>query len=226
MEGFAPAVRLAKSAGLVDNPYHPDYSAQESVVVMMEFQENAQLADLIRRGAGGDERALEQIYLRFKRPLFSLACRYAGNASAAEDILQEAFLRAFTRLGEVNNPATFSAWLYRITINVSLSHLRASRHERRAAVPLGDLEGMLAAPAASVDGGDLRRPLEDAIRELPARLKSVFLLHDVQGFKHEEISSMLGLSTGTTKSHLFKARLKLRRRLLKSGALADRKNEE
>ncbi|MBN2198738.1 MAG: RNA polymerase sigma factor [Candidatus Aminicenantes bacterium] len=193
---------------------------------MTESKENAQLADLIRQGAEGDERALEAIYRRFKRPLFSLACRYTGNASAAEDVLQEVFLRVFTRLGEVNNPATFSAWLYRITINASLSQLRASRHERRAAVPLGDVEDVLAAPAVGADGGDLRRPLEDAIRELPARLKSVFLLHDVQGFKHEEISSMLGLSTGTTKSHLFKARMRLRNRLLRTGALASGKSKE
>lgn len=223
MEGFAPAATLVNSGGFVDNSAYP---AQEPVAVMNELQKNAQLADLIHRGAGGDERALEEIYARFKRPLFSLACRYTGNASAAEDVLQDVFLRAFTRLGEVNNPATFPAWLFRIAVNASLSHLRSSRRERQSAVPLGGLEGTLAAPAESEGGRDMRRPLEEAIQELPARLKSVFLLHDVQGFKHEEISAMLGCSTGTSKSHLFKARLKLRNRLSRSNALSDGNDKE
>ncbi|OGD27878.1 MAG: hypothetical protein A2Y56_12470 [Candidatus Aminicenantes bacterium RBG_13_63_10] len=223
VEGFAPAATLAKSAGFVDNPL---YSTPELTGVMTESQENAQLADLIRQGAGGDEQALEHLYGRFKRPLFSLACRYTGNASAAEDVLQEVFLRVFTRLGEVNNPETFSAWIYRITINASLNHLRASRHERRSAVPLGDLEGVLAAPAEAVSGSDMKRPLQDAIGALPARLKSVFLMHDVQGFKHEEISAILGCSVGTSKSHLFKARLKLRKRLVKSRALSNSSAKE
>lgn len=217
MEGFAQAATLAKSAGFVDNLAYP---RQEPAAAMSQPDEISRLADLIDRGAGGDERALEEIYARFRRPLYSLACRYTGNASAAEDVLQEVFLRAFTRLGEVNNPATFPAWLYRIAVNASLSHLRASRRERKAAVPLGGLEGVLAAPAESEGGRDLRRPLEEAIQGLPARLKSVFLLHDVQGFKHEEISAMLGCSAGTSKSHLFKARLKLRKQLAKTGALS------
>lgn len=224
MQGSVPAATLAKDAGIVDNPLY--LNRESGAMNDIQTQANEQLADLIRRGAGGEERALELIYSRFKRPLFSLACRYTGNASAAEDVLQEVFLKAFTRLGEVNNPATFPAWLYRITINASLSQIRASRHERRGAVPLAALEGVLAAPAEAANGGDMRRPLEEAIRELPERLKSVFLLHDVQGFKHEEISSMLGLSTGTTKSHLFKARLKLRERLARSGALSCAKNKE
>lgn len=217
MESCAPATSLAKGAGIVDNlPYH--VRERTDAMSDLQLEENEQLDALIRRGADGDERALEEIYSRFKRPLFNLACRYTGNLSAAEDVLQEVFLKAFSRLGEVNNPATFSGWLYRITINASLSHLRSSRHERREAVPLGAMEGMLAAPGDPEGQGDMRRPLEDAIRSLPRRLKSVFLLHDVQGFKHEEISAMLGCSVGTSKSHLFKARLKLRSHLLKSRA--------
>ncbi len=223
MADFAPASALVNPPGFMDNGL--GIPAREAGA-MIESQANEELADLIRLGAEGDERALERIYNRFKRPLFSLACRYTGNASTAEDILQEVFLKAFTRLHEVRNAATFPAWLYKIAVNASLSHLRATRHERREAVPIAELEGVLAAPSEGEEQSGLRRPLEEAIRNLPGRLKAVFLLHDVQGFKHEEISAMLGLATGTTKSHLFKARLKLRKYLIKSGALIKKSDKE
>ncbi|MBM3298093.1 MAG: hypothetical protein FJY83_10915, partial [Candidatus Aminicenantes bacterium] len=103
VQGSVPAATLAKNAGIMDNPL---YLNRETAGAMndIQTQANEQLADLIRRGASGEERALELLYSRFKRPLYSLACRYTGNASAAEDVLQEVFLKAFTRLGEVNNP--------------------------------------------------------------------------------------------------------------------------
>ena len=220
---------LAKSAGIGDNQTQT-FEELSGAMTRSQLQPQPQpfsplqadeaLADLIRRGAGGDENALEAIYHRFKAALFNLACRYTGNAAAAEDVLQEVFLKAFTHLSEVNNVATFPGWLFRITVNASLSYLRSRKVERRSSVPLSDVEGVLAASSKEETGSRLRKPLEEAIQTLPQRLKSVFLMHDVQGFKHEEIAGILGCTVGTSKSHLFKARMRLRDRLLKTGAVS------
>ena len=207
---------LVKSAQMGDNQR---YSCEELTALMTRdsrpFDEN--LAELVRNGAAGDERSLEAIYHRFKASLFGLACRYTGDAVAAEDVLQEVFLKAFTHLQEVSNIDTFPGWLHRIAINTCLSYIRAHKTERRGAVPLGDVEAVIAAPQQDETSEALKKPLEKAIQALPHRLKSVFLMHDVQGFKHEEIAGILGCSVGTSKSHLFKARMKLRDRLLKAG---------
>jgi RNA polymerase sigma-70 factor (ECF subfamily) len=220
---------LVKSAGIGDNQLQP-FEELAGPMTRSQVRPQSQpssllqadeaLADLIRRGAGGDESALEAIYHRFKAALFNVACRTTGNASAAEDVLQEVFLKAFTHLSEVGNIATFPGWLYRITVNTSLSYIRSRKAEMRSAVPFSDVEGVLAASTKEETAGRLRKPLEEAIQTLPQRLKSVFLLHDLQGFKHEEIAGILGCTVGTSKSHLFKARMKLRDRLLKAGAVS------
>ncbi len=206
---------LVKSAGIGDNQ---PYSSRELAVLMTRpiQPSDEALAELVRNGAAGDERALEAIYHRFKASLFGLACRYMGDAVAAEDVLQEVFLKAFTHLHEVASIDTFTGWLHRIAVNTCLSHIRAHKAERRAAVPMGDVEAMIAAPQQDETSESLKKPLEEAIQKLPHRLKSVFLMHDVQGYKHEEIAGILGCTTGTSKSQLFKARMKLRDRLLKA----------
>ncbi|KPJ59534.1 MAG: hypothetical protein AMJ46_10970 [Latescibacteria bacterium DG_63] len=171
--------------------------------------------ELVRRGARGDEKALEAIYHRFKTPLFNLARRYTGDEAAAEDVLQEVFLAAFTHLADLENVARFQSWVFRIAINTCLSYVRSRKPEMRRSVPLSEVEDVVAAPANLESGSALRRPLEEAIQALPGRLRSVFLLHDLEGFKHEEIANILGCTVGTSKSHLFKARLKLRKQLIK-----------
>jgi RNA polymerase sigma-70 factor (ECF subfamily) len=215
---------LVKDGRFGDNQLYPGEElsgvmTQSTSQPQSPFQPDDALADLIQKGIGGDERALEAIYHRFKSLLFSLAYRYTGNAAAAEDVLQDVFLKAFTHLHEVDNAVTFPGWLHRIAINTSLSYIRSRKAEMRGAVPLSEIEGVLAAPAADERGGLLKKPLEEAIQTLPHRLKSVFLMHDVQGFKHEEIAGILGCTVGTSKSHLFKARLKLRDRLTKAKAI-------
>lgn len=201
---------LVKSAVMSDNKAH---SFEEQIGAMTEPHENETLAELVQRGAEGDEKALEAIYHRFKTPLFNLACRYTCDVDAAEDILQEVFLTAFTHLADLENVARFPGWLFRIAINTSLGHIRSRKAERRNFVRLSELAGVMAVPSDEESSSTLRRLLEEAIQALPERLKSVFLLHDVEGFKHEEIARILGCTVGTSKSHLFKARLKLRAHL-------------
>jgi RNA polymerase sigma-70 factor (ECF subfamily) len=176
-------------------------------------ERESDLAGLIQAGVRGDHSALEQIYHRFKTPLYNLAYRYTLDAAAAEDILQEVFIKVFTHLGDITNADTFPAWIYRVAVNASLSYLRVRKRERQKSVPLASIEGRLEEASYDADTSHLRRPIEDAVQTLSERLQSVFLLHDVQGFKHEEIAGILGCSTGTSKSYLFKARMKIRKQL-------------
>ncbi len=168
------------------------------------------LAALIARGRDGDASALEAIYNRFRVSFFGLARRYAGDRATAEDLLQDIFVKIFTHLDNVKSAEMFPGWAYRIALNTCFSHLREKRVSTARNVALDDVEFALFDASAAGPESDLRKPLEEAIAGLPARLKQIFLLHDVQGFKHEEIASLLRLSVGASKSQLFKARLKIR----------------
>lgn len=168
------------------------------------------LDDLIARGRDGDALALEAIYYRYKTALFNMAYRYTYDRSTAEDLLQEIFIKVFTHLGDIRKTQTFTGWVYRIALNTCYSHLRGKRAELQKNVPLAEVEGTLHEVQENSLARDVRKPLDDAIAGLPRRLKEIFLLHDVQGFKHGEIARMLGLSVGTSKSQLFKARLRIR----------------
>ncbi len=168
-------------------------------------------ADLIRRAQEGDAVATEVIYNRLKTPLFNLAYRYTFDRPAAEDLLQEIFLKIFSHLDDVQKMDTFIAWAYRIALNTCFSYLRLKKGEFQKTVSISDIEGTIQDVSRETSPeNDVRKPLDKAIETLPHKLREIFLLHDVQGFKHEEIAGMLGLSVGTSKSQLFKARLKLR----------------
>jgi RNA polymerase sigma-70 factor (ECF subfamily) len=97
-----------------------------------------------------------------------------------------------------------------VGINASLSYLRSRKREIKKSVPMSEVEGKLAEATYDADMSHIRKPLDEAINALSDRLKSVFVLHDVQGFKHEEIAGILGCKIGTSKSHLFKARVRIR----------------
>jgi RNA polymerase sigma-70 factor (ECF subfamily) len=191
---------------------------EEMISVMTQLSDDLSLPVLVTRAADGDERALEAIYHRFKTPVFNLARRYTGSPAKAEDVLQDVFVTAFTHIGEVREAARFPGWLFRVAVNTSLAHLRSGGVHGRAYIAIQDVEGSLPAPGDVASELAARRPLEQAIDVLPPKLKTVFLLHDVEGFKHEEIAGMLGCTVGTSKSNLFKARMKLRQCLTEKGA--------
>jgi RNA polymerase sigma-70 factor (ECF subfamily) len=191
---------------------------KEKISCRAELPGEVPLPDLIRLAQGGDTGAMEAIYAHLKTPLFNLAFRYTFNRAAAEDLLQEIFLKVFSHLEDVQNMDTFVPWAYRIALNTCFSYLRLKKAELQKTVSLTDVEGTLQDVDRDVSPeNDIRKPLDKAIGTLPHKLREIFLLHDVQGFKHEEIARMLGLSVGTSKSQLFKARLKLR------GYLRDRR---
>ncbi|MGD1008812.1 MAG: RNA polymerase sigma factor [Candidatus Aminicenantales bacterium] len=172
--------------------------------------DKARLADLLARGRSGDLAAMESIYEMFKRPVFGLQYRHTLNQAVAEDLLQDVFLKVFSHLREVRDADTFPAWVFRIALNTCYSYLRQQKAQGGKTVPLSEMEGQILDEGAEPVESDLKEPLETAVESLPPRLRSVFVLHDVQGYKHEEISRLLGCSVGTSKSQLFKARMKLR----------------
>jgi len=172
--------------------------------------DKARLAELVERGRAGDLAAMESIYEMFKRPVFGLIYRHIQNQAVAEDLLQDVFLKIFSNLGNVRDAGTFPGWVFRIALNTCYSYLRQKKAQGDKLVSLDDLGGNVEDRASEAVEKDLRGPLEQAIQTLAPRLRSVFILHDVQGFKHEEIARTLGCAVGTSKSQLFKARIKLR----------------
>jgi len=222
---FTQVLALALMGQIGDNSLRPDRercvggwtAVTEDQVV--DIKDNAALERLLARGRGGDDRAMESIYGMFKTRVFQLAYRHTYNPVIAEDLMQEVFLKVFTHLGEVKAAETFPAWVYRVALNTCYSYLRGKKLRSERTVPLSEIEGKLDEAVYDTHEKEIGKPIDDAIQVLPARLRSVFVLHDVEGFKHGEIARLLGCSVGTSKSQLFKARLKVRDALKGRGVL-------
>jgi RNA polymerase sigma-70 factor (ECF subfamily) len=193
-----------------NQPVHPMKEEKEKELQKTGADSAAEFSSLIRRSQEGDSLAIEAIYEQYKRPLFTLAYRYTYNSATTEDLLQEIFIKVFTHLKDIEKVETFSGWVYRIAINTCYSYLREKKDELQKTIPMSDVKAEVEEPREQSRDLDLKKPLDEAIETLPKKLKTVFLLHDVQGFKHHEISRMLDCSIGTSKSQLFKARLRLR----------------
>lgn len=225
----ACSLLLAVPGRIGDNTLRADYESFLEACLAVEREkgtgpvrgtaDKARLEDLVRRGREGDLAAMESIYGMFKGPVFGLVYRYAQNRAAAEDLLQDVFLKIFGNMPKVRDAATFPGWVFRIAVNTAYSYLRQKRAQADRHVPLEELEGRIEDRTSPRVEKDLQGPLEQAVRALAPRLRSVFLLHDVQGFKHEEIARTLGCAVGTSKSQLFKARVKVREYLKAKGAV-------
>ena len=180
-------------------------------------------AEAIERAKQGDEEAFEVLYHLHKRRVYSLCLRMTANTAAAEDLTQEAFLQLFRKIGTFRGESAFSTWLHRMAVNVVLMQLR------KKGLPLVSLEETMETEEESPKkepgaedvrlAGSLNRlQLEQAIDDLPPGYRMVFLLHDVEGYEHNEIAEMVGCSIGNSKSQLHKARMKLRELLKTSRA--------
>lgn len=163
---------------------------------------------MIERAREGDELAYRALYDAHVDRIYRLAYRMAGDDDLAKDFTQEAFLRAFDKLDQFRGDAAFSTWLHSIAVSVSLNGLRKVDRHRKRERSLED-----AAPLATanrrVDPG-VRDRLNDAVDELPDIYRTVFLMHDLEGYSHGEIAETLGVAEGTSKARLFRARAKLR----------------
>lgn len=228
-EMSACSLVLAVPGQIGDNGLRVEYGSFLEALLTLEREkgrgpawgtaDKGRLEELVRRGREGDLAAMESIYTMFKGPVFGLVYRYAQNRAAAEDLLQDVFLKVFGNMGRVRDAATFPNWVFRIALNTAYSFLRQKRVQADRNVPLEDLEGRLEDRTSAPVERDIQGPLDEAVRALAPRLRSVFILHDVQGFKHEEIARTLGCAVGTSKSQLFKARVKVRKFLRAKGAV-------
>ena len=174
--------------------------------------------ELIERARAGDARAVRALYERYAPRVYAVVRRIAGDDELARDYAQEAWIRAIRALPTFRGDARFSTWLHRIAVNAALQAARKAESRRRHEGPRP--EEVAVAPAA----GDalLQQRLEGALDRLPQGMRQVLILHDVEGYTHDEIGEVLGVTAGTSKSQLFKARAKMRE-LLRS--LADRAPE-
>jgi len=159
--------------------------------------------------ARGDARAFERIYARHVARIHSLARRMIGPEDA-DDATQEIFVRAWTRIATFRGDAAFGTWLHRLAINVLLGRRASLATHRDRFI---EADAAIASAPARPASTDLRMDFETAIERLPSGARQVLVLHDVEGYKHEEIAGMLGISTGTSKSQLHRARMALRAHL-------------
>ena len=156
-----------------------------------------------------DVPAFEELYRQHSGRLFNLAWRMCGTRTDAEDLLQEIFLLAFRKLPDFRGDSAVGTWLYRLAMNRCLDHLKSRQTRSNDATSPLD-EQLLPSGQVVREEGINRIDLERAISRLPDGARAAFLLHDVEGFQHHEIATILGISEGTSKSQVHKARLRLR----------------
>ena len=191
-----------------------DVTADESI-------EQVSDPELARRAAEGDDAAFEQIYRRHFRRVYSLCLRMMGNPTGAEDLTQEVFTTLYRKIGSFRGESQFTTWLHRMTVNQVLMHFRKSSTKNELTTDEGETPIQIVQGTENASRMPIvdRIALERAIEQLSPGYRSVFILHDVEGHEHEEIGRMLGISAGTSKSQLHKARLKLRGLIRKQAAL-------
>jgi RNA polymerase sigma-70 factor (ECF subfamily) len=167
---------------------------------------------LVARAQAGDLEAFEALYRAHRGRVYALCYRMAGEASLAEELAQDVFVRAWQRLGSFRGESAFSSWLHPLTVNVALSE-RRSRRRRTSRVMSTDDPSVYERPEMPKAGPEAGVDIDRALETLPAGARAVFVLHDVEGYKHEEIARMTGVATGTSKAQLHRARRLLREAL-------------
>lgn len=182
-----------------------------------QSQSAADDLELVRAAASGDAAAFERLYAQHHRRVYSLCLRMLGNQTQAEDLTQEVFLQVFKKLGSFRGDSAFTTWLHRLTVNQVLMHFRKRGVKLEHTSEEGDFTNVTETPLQSTRRISMvdRLALEKSVAQLPPGYRSVFVLHDVEGYEHEEIAGMLGVSIGTSKSQLHKARMRLREFLTK-----------
>ncbi len=164
----------------------------------------------VESAASGDRRAFERLYRAHVDRVFSICVRMLGDRTFAEEVTQDVFIRVWEKLPGFRGEAAFSTWLHRVAVNVVLTRRKLAALQRDRTVD--DEDAIDAVPAQPASVGD-RLDLEAAIAGLPRGARRIFVLHDVEGFTHEEIGEQLGITGGGSKAQLHRARLLLRNAL-------------
>jgi RNA polymerase sigma-70 factor (ECF subfamily) len=182
-----------------------------AITIVPQEDRRAEEARLVARAQAGDLAAFEELYRRNVRKVYALCYRMASDPSLAEELTQDVFVRAWEKLGSFRGESAFSSWLYPLAVNTALSERRARRRRTARIFATDDLTPFDRPKAASAteDGFDI----EKALGTLPPGARAVFVLHDMEGYRHEEVAEMLGLAEGTSKAQLHRARRLLREAL-------------
>jgi RNA polymerase sigma-70 factor (ECF subfamily) len=196
-------VTATRQRGAVSLPSKPVRVSRPAIVDDVE---------LVALCQAGDVDAFEALYRQHSARIYSLACRMAGSPQEGEDLLQEIFLQVHKKLGSFRGDAALGTWLYRLAMNHCLDFVRS--RQARMKLVTDPLHGNGAAErAAPRETPVARLDLERAVQRLPDGYRAAFVLHDVEGLDHKQIAKMLGISEGTSRSQVFKARMKLRQLL-------------
>jgi RNA polymerase sigma-70 factor, ECF subfamily len=181
------------------------------IAIPTDEERRARERGLVVRAQAGDVHAFEQLYRDNLGRVHALCFRLAGNETLAEELTQDVFVRAWQKLGSFRGESQFFSWLYPLAVNVALSERRSRRRRTARVFSTDDLTPFERPerPAAPEGGFDLER----ALGTLPPGARAVFVLHDVEGYKHEEIAAITGVATGTSKAQLHRARKLLKERL-------------
>ena len=166
---------------------------------------------LVRAAGAGDRRAFESLYRRHSRRVYAVLWRLCGHEARAEDLLQDAFVRAWQALPGFRFESAFSTWMHRLAVNTALMEIRGRSGGEALETDDAALETHAIADSAARTA--LGMDLERAVATLPPRARAVLVLHDIEGWKHEEIAAELGMAVGSSKAQLHRARGLLRTRL-------------
>ena len=166
--------------------------------------------DDVALAAGGDVRAFERVYRANLPKVHSLVRRMTGGRDT-DELTQDVFVRVWQKLASFRGDSAFSTWLHRLAVNVVIERFRTETTRRNREYDGEHIFEML--PAVSTRSGDLAMDFETALAKLPDGARQIFVLHDVQGYKHQEIADLLEISAGTSKAQLHRARMMLRRHL-------------
>jgi RNA polymerase sigma-70 factor (ECF subfamily) len=169
----------------------------------------AATADCVQHAANGDVRAFEELYRAHLPRVHSLVRRMTGGRDS-DELTQDVFVRVWQKLGTFRGDSAFGTWLHRLTVNVVIEKFRADTARRQRLYDGEDIFQTLSAPHRP---RDVRIDFENALEKLPDGAREIFVLHDVEGYKHHEIGTLLGISPGTSKAQLHRARMMLRRHL-------------
>ena len=173
--------------------------------------------ELTKVAGDGNMAAFEEIYKRHHRRVYSICLRMLQNTSEAEDLTQDVFIQLYRKIGSFRGDSAFTTWLHRMTVNQVLMHFRKRTVKYEKTTEEGETPVQMVAGTSNPERMRIvdKIALDNAIEQLPKGYKNVFVLHDVEGFEHEEVARILGCSVGTSKSQLHKARLKLQKLLKK-----------
>jgi RNA polymerase sigma-70 factor, ECF subfamily len=180
--------------------------------------------DLVKRAQAGDSNAFGALFEAHRSRIYSVCLRMTSNSAEAEDLTQDAFLQAFRKIAKFRGDSAFSTWLHRIAVNTVLMHFRKnSLSQISLDEPYSDSEGSkIRREYGTRDRGLAgcvdRVALARAMKDLPPGYRTIFLLHEVEGYEHQEIAEMLSCSVGNSKSQLYKAKLRFRELLAPSPA--------